>query len=447
MTAFGTVCLFVALGLMVPALFLAICREALRCFSRKALLESVPAQRRDALEDTLSLKDEYESHLETLVFLLVLIIVVSFSVGRLLTAFPEGGTLYVPYVAIAWMALEMFLATFVGLYLIPSVVARVWAESWVLRFLTWIVFSYRLAAPWRSFWGRLLAVGSLPFGGKERTSADIVEEEILSAVEEGEREGLLKSRDIDMIESIMTYGDVEVSEVMTPRTEMVTLDLSDSIDQNLERVIECGHSRIPVVQKSKDNIVGVLYVKDLQKYWVRKEEIDLVKIVRDPYLVSHHKKIGELLQEFKGHRQHLAIVQDDEGGTAGLITIEDILEEIVGEISDEYESAEPPIQRLESGVVEVNASVHIHELNDELALSIPEGETYDTVGGYLFENLGKVPAVGDTFEWETIRFEVTEADDRRVRRLRLRLPADPGSASAGAAIRDSGRDGKPGHET
>jgi CBS domain containing-hemolysin-like protein len=228
-----------------------------------------------------------------------------------------------------------------------------------------------------------------------------------------------------MIESIISFSDVKVSEVMTPRTEMVCLDLDEPQDVNLQRAIDCGHSRIPVVRQSKDNVVGLLYVKDLLARLYRQEEFTLESVVRKPYLVPHTKKIHELFQEFKSHRMHIAIVLDEHGGTAGLVTIEDIIEEIVGDISDEYEKEEPaPIKRLSSRLVEVDASVHIDDLNEELELEIPEGESYDTMSGFLCCMLGRVPTVGQTLELNGARVEITEADERRVQRLRVHLLED-----------------------
>ncbi len=417
---------------MAPALFVAICRQALYRFSRKTLLERVPSERHDLLEESLSFKDEYQETLETLGLVVRLTIVLCLAVGRWSTLdvanFEKefGGQFGGQIVNLSLLGCELLVLGVLFLHLIPTVVARVTAESWLLLFLPLMERLYRMTVPVRKLSDRLGRVVALPFGEqKERTSADIVEEEILSAVEEGQREGLLESRDIDMIESIMKYGDIEVSEVMTPRTEMVTLDLEETLETNLQRVIDCGHSRIPVVRGNKDKVVGVLYVKDLQKYWLRKEDIALEQIVRDSYFVSHNKKIGELLQEFKGHRQHLAVVQDEHGGTAGLVTIEDILEEIVGEISDEYETEKPLVRRISRDLAEVDAAVHIDDLNEQLETTIPEGETYDTVGGYLIESLGKVPAVGDTFKCDSVRFEVIAADDRRVHRLRLHLGLTP----------------------
>src|SRR3989442_397137 len=210
---------------------------------------------------------------------------------------------------------------------------------------------------------------------------------------------------------------------MTPRTEMVCLDVDDPLDVNIQRAIDCGHSRIPLFSGSKDNILGLLYVKDLLRYWDRKDSIVLKDLLRKPHFVPLTKKIGELFQEFKTQRFHIAIILDEFGGTSGLITIEDIIEEIVGEITDEYEKVDkPPIKRISANVVEVDGTLHIDDLNDQLELAIPEGDNYDTVGGFLFSQMGKIPAAGEVFDFDSVGFEITAADERRIRRLRIRIP-------------------------
>ena len=178
-------------------------------------------------------------------------------------------------------------------------------------------------------------------------------------------------------------------------------------------------------------------MKDLLKSFYSKDDIQLEALVRDPYRVPGSKKIDDLLQEFKQHRLHIAIVQDEYGGTHGLVTIEDVIEESVGEISDEYEQREElaPIQKLSDGLVTVDAGVHVDDLNEELDLGIPENENYDTIGGFLFSNMGRIPAVGDTFDVAGVHFEVTSADARRVHRLQLRL-SDKGAGGDG----DDGQD-------
>ncbi len=439
--SYHPVWLSIAVGLVLVAFFVAVCRRALRSFSRRALLERVPAAEHAQLEESLGKDDDYEAALERIEFTLCGLLVLCLVTGRLLwlaqylaeqdegaRRLSEIGPTAAAFVA-GLLAVEIGLVVTIVLGVVPALIGDIWPEAWLRRFLGVIEQLWRLLAPARWVARRLWRYAVVFRGGNApRSHADIVEEEILSAAEEGGREGVLDSQDIDMIESIISFGDVEVSEVMTPRTEMVCLDLDDPLQQNLDTAIACGHSRIPVYLERKDNVTGVLYVKDLLRHLYRKEDIVLDSLVRKPYCVPRTKKIDELLQEFKAHRLHIAIVLDEYGGTDGLVTIEDILEEIVGEIRDEYEKEEPlPVQRVSKDLADVDATVHIDDLNEELGLEIPESENYDTIGGFLFASMGRVPAVGDTFEHDDVRFRVTSSDERRVLRLEVKLPSASGA--------------------
>lgn len=432
--------LWLALGLvLVPfCVFVAISRVALARFSRKTLLDSLPASCREAFEAKLAHHKKYERTLDRLDVVLrllaALFLCASHFFGVILqlraSVEPEfplplavAGTLVV--------VLGILCGNLLVLEVLPTIIGGAWPEAWLRRFLTWIVRLESLVVPVRWLYEKVPETVARILGTRrERTEADILQEEILSVVEEGERQGHLESSETDMIESIISFGDVEVADVMTPRTEMFCLDLYDPLDSNLQAAMESGFSRIPVYLGSKDTIAGILYVKDLVWAFYRRQEVNLSRLVRKPYFVPSTKKIDELLQEFKAHRLHIAVVLDEFGGIAGLVTIEDILEEIVGEISDEFEKEEQaPIQKVSDDLVEVEASVRIDDLNDELDLELPESETYDTLGGFIFAQLGRVPAVGDTYERDGIRFLVTNADERRVHRLRLQFPRGRGATS------------------
>ena len=421
--------LVTAIVILVPAIYVAVCRQVFAVFSRKALLEPLPEERQEAMERFLDRDDDYEASLRTLDHVLRLCLTLSLAVGRFayLSALPGFSVWDRVTSAVAWLLLvgEVAVVLVVFLEVVPGIVARLRPESLLRRLIHGIDRVHRCVEPVRKIPGAFVRVFVRLLGGADaRTSADMIEEEILSAAEEGEREGVLESRDIDMIEAVITFGAVEVSEVMTPRTEMVCLDVEEPFSKNLERAVKCGHSRIPVFRNSKDTIIGILYVKDLLKCWHRKDTIQLEKILREAHFVEPTRKIDELLQEFKSERFHIAIVRDEFGGTAGLITIEDVIEEIVGDITDEYEteSFSEPVTWLAPDLVEVDATMRIDEFNDHLKGTIPASESYDTLGGFLFSSMGKIPRVGETFEYEDLVFEVTHAEERRIRRVRIRLP-------------------------
>lgn len=424
--------LVVSLAFIAAGLFVSICRKATERFSRKALLERSVDWSQERVERFARFKEDYEGTLGNLDIVLRCVI----SCCMLLDGLPADGFRLSTETALLFGGLVLKIAAvqILVLEVLASIIGRLWPEAWLARFSRLIRFLHACFAPARWLLEGVLRPLARIFGrSSHRDSASILEEELLSKAEEVEREGLLESEEIDMIESIISFGDVAVSEVMTPRTEMICLELEAPLDSNLEKAIESGLSRIPVYSASKDNIVGILYVKDLLKSLYSKEDIRLESIVRSPYRVNGSKKIDDLLQEFKQHRLHIAIVLDEHGGTDGLVTIEDVIEEIVGEISDEYEQQEElePIQRTGEGLVSVDAAVHIDDLNEELDLGIPENDNYDTIGGFVFSSMGRIPAIGDTFELSGVHFKVTSADDRRVYRLELHISEGDGSVADG----------------
>jgi len=462
--AFDTLFACLVGAFTVATFFVATCRHSLDRFSRRGLFQRIPKEIRDDGERFIGLKDEVEGTLERLDIALRCALVFSCCVGRAvwldghlasgavgevgvevgvtrLTELPAGALTALASILIV----EILALTFIVLEWLPLVIGRLWPEPWLARSHRTIVWLYRLFTPVRWLLSRSVDSLSRRFGRSSAVSdADLFEEEILEKVEEAGREGLLEGQEGDMIESIFEFGDVQVSEVMTPRTEMFCLDLDDPLQKNLEMAIDSGYSRIPVYLEHKDNIKGVLYVKDLLKRLYSNEEIVLDSLVRQPLFVPTTKKIDELLSEFKQHRLQIAIVLDEYGGTDGLVSIEDVLEEIVGEITDEYEKEEAePIALSPGGVADVDAAIHIDELNEELSLSIPESDKYDTIGGFLFASMGRIPVVGDSFDLEGgVSFEVTSADERRVLRLRIHRPEELADKVATASDHDgSGRDG------
>lgn len=257
-----------------------------------------------------------------------------------------------------------------------------------------------------------------------RSGADEIEEGIMAAVEQGEREGVLFEGERTMIESVLAFHDAEVTEVMTPRTAMVAVDAATSLTEVLPLVIECGHSRIPVFRENVDNIVGILYTKDLLRYITdpEKSKRHVESMVRKIYFVPETKKIRELLAEFRAERFHIAVVLDEYGGTTGLVTIEDILEELVGEIEDEYDDAAAAmIRRVNQTTFDLDGRAHIDDASKAMGAEIPESDDYETIAGFIFSSLGKVPTEGESFDFDQLRFQITSADERKIERVRVKL--------------------------
>lgn len=252
-------------------------------------------------------------------------------------------------------------------------------------------------------------------------SEDQFEEEIRTLVSTGEREGFLEEEAREMIEGVMKLSDVTVSEIMTPRTEMVCLPSEASWEDVLQTIIREGHTRIPVYEETRDNIIGILYVKDLLPYLAESQTESRpawTSVLREPFFVPETKSVHDLMQEFQKTRNHLAVVLDEYGGVSGIITLEDILEEIVGEIADELDSETvEEIVVLEGGRADVRGTARVEEINRRLGLRLPEDEEYDTIAGLIMTHLGRVPPVGETISVGDVRLTVTEGDRRRIRRV------------------------------
>jgi CBS domain containing-hemolysin-like protein len=263
--------------------------------------------------------------------------------------------------------------------------------------------------------------------GLERRDSEQEEarEDILDAVSEGERDGAIDDGAREMIENIMEVRDLAVTQVMTPRTSVFTIGVDTPPGQALSLIAKRGHSRVPVVGDSIDDVKGILYAKDMLAYFAEgKESLPAVREMMRPALfIPETKHTSELLQELRDAKVHLAVVVDEYGGMAGIITVEDIIEEIVGEIEDEYDRVDqdeaPSIKILGDREAEVPANVFIDDLNEALNVEIPEGEDYDTVAGFLFSQMGRVPMTGERCAFENVEFEIVSADERRIHLVKV----------------------------
>jgi len=248
----------------------------------------------------------------------------------------------------------------------------------------------------------------------------MTEEELQEIIEESEAEGLINEEEGEMLHSIFAFGETVVREVMVPRIDMVSCPLTATVPQLLEAIIASGHSRIPIYEGTKDRIVGVVYAKDMLRFWGEDPAtLSIAQIMRAPYFVPETKNVETLLQEFRTRRVHMAIVIDEYGGTSGLITIEDLLEEIVGDIQDEYDVEEEWLIEEEDGAILVDARLSIDDLEEHFKLEIPR-EKFDTVGGYLVHLCGHVPAAGEEVTASGLLLTIVDADQRKVGRVRVR---------------------------
>ena len=263
--------------------------------------------------------------------------------------------------------------------------------------------------------------------------AATIAEEILTVVDEGQREGLLESGAQTMIHRVMDLAEEDVAAIMTPRTDMNCIGADASFEEARQKFLEAGHSRMPVIGESPDDVDGILYAKDLLKHLdlANGQQPALKDIIREPFYVPETSGIDTLLETMRHKHVHLAIVLDEYGGVAGLVTMEDVLEEIVGEIVDEYDATEEvTIRQIKPGVHEVDARVHTDDLNEQFDYGLPEDGDFDTIGGFTVTQLGRVPEPGETLTWGRLRITVLAADKRKIHKLRIEV--DPSQAAATA---------------
>ncbi|HYF84004.1 MAG TPA: hemolysin family protein [Clostridia bacterium] len=268
-------------------------------------------------------------------------------------------------------------------------------------------------------------------GGKvTSTGEQITEEEIRLMINVGEEKGIFQETETEMINSIFEFDDTVAKEVMTPRTDIIAIGSEVSLEEILDIIVAENFSRIPVYEESIDNIIGVLYVKDLFSMIKRKMEweVSLKNIIRPVYFVPEYKKIDELFKEMQKSKNHIAVVIDEYGGTAGLITIEDLLEEIVGNIFDEYDDVVLDYEKIDDNTYIVSGMLDIDDVNDILDSNIPE-EEFDTISGMLLSHSGKMPEVGDEVDMGNLYFRIEEVDDKRISKIRIEKRAvDPNKA-------------------
>jgi len=248
-----------------------------------------------------------------------------------------------------------------------------------------------------------------------------LEKEIQSILDAGEEKGLIDSQSGEMIQSILEFRDTIVREVMVPRTDIIAVPSDAPISEIIDLITRFGHTRIPVFSGSIDNIVGILNGKDLLKFWSKSvSEKDVLSILRKPYYIPETKNTHFLLHELKQRKYHMAIVIDEYGGTSGLVTLEDLIEEIVGEIQDEHDDVnDGEIVDLPDGYTLVDGRTDIEKIDDHFGATFPEGK-YETLGGLILHTIGKIPVTGETMIIEQFEIIIESADERSIKKVKMR---------------------------
>ena len=319
-------------------------------------------------------------------------------------------------------AVLSLVAVLFGLFVPRSIGARhaqtvLLVLVWPLELFTWLT---------RPLVGVLFALTRLltrPFGGNVQAGTLVTEEDIRSLVETGQAQGLIEEREQRMITSVLAIAEKPVREVMVPRTDIVAIDVNTPSEEILKMITNIGHSRIPVYEGSPDNINGILYVKDLFRRLARGEkDVQIRPYLRPAQFVPETKKIDELLRDMQKDKVHIAIVVDEYGGTSGLVTIEDLVEEIVGEIRDEYDVEQEMVLPISENEALMDARVSFEDVRETFDLDLPSAEpspNYDTLGGFVVAQLGRFPKAGEAVDAGGARFVVESVEGRRIRRVRV----------------------------
>ena len=314
-----------------------------------------------------------------------------------------------------------------------------WAR-WLVRPVETIMFVLRplvIALTWvtsgmvRLFGGR----------GSHYSTQFVTEDELRLLVEVGEEEGVLEEEEREMIDNVFELSDTAVREIMVPRIDMVTVEADDDIREATQLILQGGQSRIPVYEDSIDNIIGVLYAKDLLRIYAQDQQATIREMVRPPFFVPESKRLDDLLREMQSQRVHIAIVVDEYGSVAGLVTIEDLVEEIIGDIQDEYDVEEQLFEKLGENDFILDAKVSLDEFEELVERELPE-DGYETVGGFVISQLDKIPSVNDTTRYEDMAFTVLGTKGRRITKLRVErdLPPVQPNNSNGASEAPAGGD-------
>jgi putative hemolysin len=339
-------------------------------------------------------------------------------------------------VALLAVTLVITIFTIVFGELVPKSLALAHAERFALTAARPVEFLGRLLAPLVWLLTATTSAITRLFGVTEAHQDRLTAEELMILVERGGEQGVLEAEEQQMIGAVLELGEQRVHEVMVPRIDIKAVPAAAPLDEFVETIVREGHSRIPVYEESIDNVIGILYAKDLLPYLARGESPQITTILRTPLFVPESISVDDLLHNFQRRKVHIAIVLDEYGGTAGLVTIEDLIEEIVGEIQDEYDVEEPMIVALSDDEARVDGRASVDDLADhfDVQLDGADAEQYDTVGGLVYHEIGGVPNVGDTVEVDGLTLTVETTDGRRVGKVLVvrRPPEGMAEDEAGA---------------
>jgi len=399
-------------------LFFSVNTFALRIFSRTKLQDEFEKRGKKDLTDRIVKNTEklaLACSLYRLVFnmSILLLLLAAFTTAR------QGNPEITDYLATFIIAAAIFSVFSLA---IPHAWAKYDGEKIISRTYKLLMFFSIIAWPvlytfqlYDGFIKRLVGVA-------ETTPEEDLEEkqeEFLDGLEQHKIDGVVDEEEQEMIENVLELSDRTADEIMTPRTDVVAVDVNSDLPAILDTIKKGGHTRVPVYEENIDNIIGFIYAKDLLAE-IGKDAADfhLRSKLRNAYFVPETKLLRVLLHEFQNRKLHIAVVLDEYGGTAGIVTLEDILEELVGEITDEYEEKpQEPVRKIDQHTIEADARMYVDDLNDQFELNLPDDEDYDTIGGFVFSRLGYIPKTGESFDYQNLNFTISSAEPRRINRI------------------------------
>jgi putative hemolysin len=403
--------------LVVGVAFLAMAETALTRIT-KIRASSLNEDGRRGGQALVKLTQAPETFLTPVLFVIMLM---HFSISTLVAVLVKGG---LP----VWAALLVLLGEVAIVFVVAESAPKTWALQYTDRAALMMAPFIRVLIlfpplQWTAKFLVWLTNVVLPGKGLKHGPAT-TEQELLAMADAALEEDVIEHEEHSVIRSIIEFGDTVVREVMVPRPDMITIKETATIDDAMGVAIEFGLSRLPVVRESKDDIAGVVYVKDLMRaHREGRKDIAVVQVTRPARFAPEGKPVADLMREMQGQKFHMAIVVDEYGGTAGLVTLEDLLEELVGEIVDEYDTEEAQVERLSNGDIRVNARLLIDELNDLLAVEWPS-EDWDSVGGLFLNLLGRPAAEGEQVEYEGHSLRAERVKGRRIGRVRISRVSD-----------------------
>lgn len=411
--------------LLDGAMFFSVNTIALRTFSRVRLLEALKAINKEGLIDEFVENTEkltLACALYQLIFNMGLLLWVMFAFVKL----HPGSPRITDYLLALLIAIAIFSIFNLA---IPHAWAKYAGEKILSRTYKVLLFFAFIAGPalyiFQLYDGFVRRLAGVVETSPEKQQ-EVKEEEFLTDLELQKMKGVVDEEEQEMIESVLKLSETTVGEIMTPRTDMTAVEVTAGLQTILDAITSTGHSRLPIYEYNMDNIVGFIYAKDLlTEIGKNPEGFRLKDKLRPAYFVPETKPLRVLLHEFQDQKLHIAIVLDEYGGTAGIVSIEDILEELVGEITDEYEKGRPkPIKKIDQNTIEIDARTYVDDLNSQFELNLPESEDYDTVSGFVFSHLGYIPKTGDSFDYKNLKFNIVAAELRKIKRIKIQKITD-----------------------